>query len=92
MTALLLDSALRVSVVTGLALVAIILLRGRSAAIRHWVLAAATVCALALPALQPLVPSWQVTVAMPAQRVHIGRVPVRRVLITRLLRRPRDDG
>lgn len=66
MTALLLGSALRVSVVTGLALVAIILLRGRSAAIRHWVLAAATVCALALPALQPVVPAWQVPVAMPA--------------------------
>jgi beta-lactamase regulating signal transducer with metallopeptidase domain len=66
MTALLLDSALRVSVVTGLALVAIILLRGRSAAIRHWVLAAATACALALPALQPVVPSWQIPVAMPA--------------------------
>ena len=66
MTALLLDSALRVSVVTGLALVAVMLLRGRSAAIRHWVLAAATVCALALPALQPLVPSWQVPVAVPA--------------------------
>jgi beta-lactamase regulating signal transducer with metallopeptidase domain len=66
MTALLLDSALRVSVVTGLALVAIMLLRGRSAAIRHWVLAAATACALALPALQPVVPSWQVAVAIPA--------------------------
>jgi beta-lactamase regulating signal transducer with metallopeptidase domain len=66
MTALLLDSALRVSVVTGLALVAILLLRGRSAAIRHWVLAAATVCALAIPALQPVVPSWRVSVAMPA--------------------------
>ena len=66
MTALLLDSALRVSVVTGLALVAIILLRGRSAAIRHWVLAAATACALALPALQPVMPSWQIPVAMPA--------------------------
>jgi len=65
MTALLLDSALRVSVVTGLALVALILLRDRSAAIRHWVLAAATVCALALPALQPVIPSWQVPLAMP---------------------------
>ena len=75
MTALLLDSALRVSVVTGLALVAIILLRGRSAAIRHWVLAAATVCALALPALQPLVPSWQVTVAMPAPLARAVEAP-----------------
>ena len=66
MTALLLDSALRVSVVTGLALVAVMLLRGRSAAIRHWVLAAATVCALALPALLPVVPSWQLPAAVSA--------------------------
>lgn len=64
MTALLLDSAVRVSVVTGLAFIVVRLLAGRSAAIRHWVLAAAIACALALPALQPLVPSWTVPVAV----------------------------
>jgi TonB family protein len=80
MTALLLDSVLRVSVVTGLALVAIILLRGRSAAIRHWVLAAATVCALALPALQPVVPSWQVSVAMPAPLARAVEAPAPQVM------------
>lgn len=65
MTILLLDSALRVSVVTGMALLAIVCLRGGSAAIRHWMLAAATVCALTLPAFQSLVPSWPVAVAIP---------------------------
>ena len=66
MTALLLDTALRVSVVTAVALVGVLLLRRRSAAIRHWVLASATACALVLPALQPLLPSLAVPVTVPA--------------------------
>ena len=66
MTALLLDTALRVSVVTAIALVGVLLLRRRSAAIRHWVLASATACALVLPALQPLLPSLPVPVTVPA--------------------------
>jgi beta-lactamase regulating signal transducer with metallopeptidase domain len=66
MTALLLDTALRVSVVTAVALVGVLLLRRRSAAIRHWVLASATACALVLPALQPLLPSLPVPVTVPA--------------------------
>ena len=66
MTALLYNTALRVSVVTGVTLVGMLLLRRRSAAIRHWVLASATACALALPALQPLLPSLPVPVTVPA--------------------------
>ncbi len=66
MTALLLDSALRVSLVTAITLLALVLLRGRSAAMRHWVLASATACALLMPVLQPLVPSWQVAVPVPS--------------------------
>ena len=68
MTALLFDSALRVSVVTAITLLALVFLRGRSAAMRHWVLASATACALLLPVLQPLVPSWQVAVPVPFTR------------------------
>ena len=68
MTALLFDSALRVSLVTAITLLALVFLRGRSAAMRHWVLASATACALLLPVLQPLVPSWPVAVPSPFTR------------------------
>ena len=70
MTALLLDSALRVSLVTAITLLALVLLRRRSAAMRHWVLASATACALLMPVLQPLVPSWQVAVPVPSPFVR----------------------
>jgi TonB family protein len=59
------DTALRVCAVLGLALAAMVLLRTRSAAIRHWVLASAIACALVLPVLEPLVPSWRVAVPIP---------------------------
>lgn len=66
MTALLLDSALRVSLVTAITLLALVLLKGRSAAMRHWLLASATACALLMPALQPVVPTWQVAIPVPS--------------------------
>ena len=66
MSALLLESALRVSLVTAIALLALAILRTRSAALRHWVLASAIVCGLALPMVQPLVPSWEVPVRLAA--------------------------
>jgi len=42
------------------------LLRHRSAAVRHWVLAAAVACAAALPALEAVVPAWTLPIAAPA--------------------------
>ena len=61
MTSVLLDTAIKASVLVGVALVAATLLRRQSAAVRHWVLAAAIACALALPALQFGVPAgWTV--------------------------------
>src|SRR2546430_7574598 len=36
------------------------LLRGRSAAVRHWVLAIAVACAAVMPVLQFVVPAWKV--------------------------------
>jgi beta-lactamase regulating signal transducer with metallopeptidase domain len=75
MTVLLLDSAVRVSLVTAIALLVLAALRGRSAALRHWVLASAILCGLALPALQALVPSWPVPVSVPAP-VELAAGPV----------------
>jgi TonB family protein len=58
-----LDSAIKASVIVAVALAANGLLRARSAALRHWVLAAAVACALAVPALEVLVPAWDVPFA-----------------------------
>jgi TonB family protein len=55
---LLLASTIKVSLVILVGLGAATLLRGRSAAIRHWVLAAAILCAAAVPALELVVPAW----------------------------------
>jgi TonB family protein len=57
---LLLESTVKVSIILGAALIATTLLRRHSAAVRHWVLAAAVVCAAATPLLQPLLPNWSV--------------------------------
>ena len=65
MILLLVDAGFRVSIATGLALLAMVLLRRRSAAVRHWVLTTAIVCALALPALQFVVPRWSVAPRLP---------------------------
>jgi TonB family protein len=57
---LLLDSTLKVSLIVLVALGATILLRRRSAAVRHWVLAVAIACAAATPLLGLIMPSWHV--------------------------------
>ena len=55
---LLLTSTIKVSFILLFALGATALLRKRSAAIRHLVLSAAVVCAVALPAVEWVVPAW----------------------------------
>jgi TonB family protein len=59
-----LDSTIRVSIVVAIGLAASHLLRHRSAAVRHWVLAATVLCALSVPVLQAVVPAWGVPTAM----------------------------
>jgi TonB family protein len=56
----LLDSTLKVSLIVLVALGATALLRRRSAAVRHWVLAVAIACAAANPLLGLIMPSWHV--------------------------------
>jgi TonB family protein len=62
-----LDSAIKASAIVAVALAASGLLRARSAALRHWVLSAAAACALAVPALEGLVPAWDVPFAHAAR-------------------------
>src|SRR6266487_5634794 len=60
------QSALQVSAVVLLALAAASLMRNRSAALRHWILAIGLVSAFAMPALQTIVPRWDV----PRSSIH----------------------
>ncbi len=61
---LLLDSILKTSIILAAALVALALMRGRSASLRHWVLSVAIACALAAPALSLVLPSWGIDAAV----------------------------
>jgi beta-lactamase regulating signal transducer with metallopeptidase domain len=58
LTNLLIDATVKSSVIVACALIAIAVLRTPSAALRHGVLAAALVCAAAVPMLQRVVPAW----------------------------------
>jgi TonB family protein len=61
MTMFLLNTTLKISLILVVALIASAILRRRSAAVRHFVLAAALACAAATPALRLVVPAWQAT-------------------------------
>jgi beta-lactamase regulating signal transducer with metallopeptidase domain len=59
---LLLELALKTTALFLLAMLSIVLLRKRSAALRHCVLAAAFVCAIAVPALTTVTPAWHLPI------------------------------
>jgi TonB family protein len=81
---LLLDNTVKVSLMVVLALGATVLLRRHSAAMRHWVLTVAITCAVAMPLLGLLVPSWPSSLTMFAsgpQRERIGFVPSQTIVV-----------
>jgi len=57
---LLLESTIKISLVILVGLALTLLLRRRSAAVRHWVLATTIGCAAAIPLLTAVAPSWSV--------------------------------
>ena len=67
---LLFESTLKASLVMLTALLAVACLRRRSAALRHWMLSASIVAAMAAPLLGPLMPSWHVPID-PIQRPRL---------------------
>ncbi len=75
---------IKVSLILLVGLAVAALLRGRSAAVRHWVLAAALACAAATPALEAVVPSWHMRLGAPA--------PVRAVIPFVALDETRSPG
>jgi beta-lactamase regulating signal transducer with metallopeptidase domain len=54
---------IKVSLIVLLGLAATVLLRKQSAAVRHWVLAAAIICAASTPLLERVVPVWHLPVS-----------------------------
>ncbi len=59
---LLVESAIKGSLILLIGLAIMPVLRHRAAALRHWVLAAALVCAAAAPAVRVTAPAWQLPV------------------------------
>src|SRR5262249_53249885 len=57
---LLIESAVKVSLIVLAALAGAALMRTRSAALRHWVLAAAVACAAIVPAVRFVAPAWRI--------------------------------
>ena len=57
---LLLSVTLKIGLLTLAALACTVVLRRRSAAMRHWVLATTMVCCLCVPAVELLLPSWSI--------------------------------
>jgi len=73
MTLLLLNTTIKISLIVLAAMAATVLLRRRSAAVRHFVLAAALACAAATPALRLVAPAWQASAGawLSASRVQL---------------------
>ena len=66
---LLLEFAIKISLVVAVGLLAASLLHRRSAAMRHWMLAASMAAALATPLLMQFAPAWRLPVSATAESV-----------------------
>jgi TonB family protein len=66
MTLLLLENAVKSAAIVSVALAIMPVLRNRTAAMRHTILAAAVLGAALLPLMRPLVPTWRIPVALDA--------------------------
>jgi hypothetical protein len=74
---LLLDVALKTSLVLMVAIGATLLLERASAALRHWILSIAILAAALMPLVSVVLPAWQIRLALPVGfwgRGRIGRL------------------
>jgi TonB family protein len=80
------EITLKVTVILLLALAVMPLLRSRAAALRHWILAAALVCAAAVPLVRLVTPAWQVplvpTLRLPQDRLTAGGPVVETAIVS----------
>ena len=72
--ALFLESTIEFSLIAAIALAATLVLRKRSAALRHWILSAAIACTAVAPPLGLIVPSWQLPLDAVPSRSLTGSV------------------
>ena len=70
---LLIDATLKVSCIVLIALVSLAAFRRRSAAVRHWVLSVALICAAVVPLLTVIAPAWRVRVDLPSSAAGVDR-------------------
>jgi beta-lactamase regulating signal transducer with metallopeptidase domain len=67
---------MKISLIVLAGLAASLLLRRRSAALRHWVLAVAVCCAAIVPLIEGIVPTWRLPLAAPtAFEPYLGASP-----------------
>jgi TonB family protein len=71
---LLLEFAIKISLVVAVGLLAASLLHRRSAALRHWMLAASMAAALATPLLMKFAPAWRLPVSVSVESVDQASV------------------
>src|SRR5262245_50990485 len=69
------DSVIHVSMILLIGLSSLVVLRKSSAAIRHWVLSAAILCAAIVPALRLVMPSWSLTSIVQQPRIDLAVRP-----------------
>jgi TonB family protein len=69
-------AAFKVGAIIAIALLAVRVARGRSAALRHWLLSLGIACAAAMPVLQPIAPAWGVPLLAPWQGASATVRPV----------------
>src|SRR5215813_12799824 len=62
----LLNCALKASLILAVALIIVRMLKRRSAALRHWVLATGILCAAISPALSLMMPTWEFKIPLPS--------------------------
>ena len=84
----LVDTSIRMSLVLAIGLIATLVLRRRSAAVRHWILATAIVCAAAVPIVGAIAPGWRLPSARPAAA---ARGPAADVAAVRFSTAPRAE-
>lgn len=73
---LLWENTVRTSIVLAVGLIAVTVLRGRAAALRHWILATSVIAALALPAVQVLLPRWNLPFVWTPEAMSAAPPPV----------------
>ena len=72
---LLIDTAVRISIIVVVALGLTLMLRHRSAALRHWVLTIAIGCGAAMPLLHLVLPAWRIGLAPFPSAVAVPQQP-----------------